>query len=216
MTMPPSPEQEPDDVSEPGRDDAARSSDPARLTRGAWFSLAISLAFFLLMVAIGLKYGVARHPPSKAAEPERALVASPFMSPFMSPLASASLPFITPAPLADNPDALLARAHDCAATAQWDCVISATSGVITQRGNTPETKALLAQAMIRSGWVPGSEPAPSIKANARNMREVSATPAGAKPLARHGHRHMGRAARLRYTAITRRNSTDEMADIYRH
>lgn len=198
MTMPPLPEQEerePDNVSESG--DSGRSNDPARLTGGAWFSLAVSFGVFLLMVAIGVKYHVAAQSREEPAEPDRYVVANASVP---AAAAASTLP-------ADASETLLARARGCAATAQWDCVIETTSGVIAQRGNTPETKALLAQAIVNGGWAPG---------NAHNVREVSTMPPESKRPIVHDHRHRVRAERLRYAALTRRNSTDEMADIYRH
>ncbi|CAB3788346.1 hypothetical protein LMG28688_02670 [Paraburkholderia caffeinitolerans] len=201
MTMPPLPEQEereerePDNVGEPGASE--RSNEPARLTGGAWFSLAVSFGFFLLMVAIGVKYHVAAQSRDEPAEPDRYVVAN------------ASVPAIAAAPTSqpDAYDTLLAQARECAAAAQWDCVIETTSGAIAQRGNTPETKALLSQAIVKGGWVP---------ANAHNVREVSTMPPESKRPTLNGHRHTARAERLRYAAMTRRHSMDEMADIYRH
>lgn len=159
MTTPNRPERESDESWEPGRDISESSNDPARLTGGAWLSLALSLAFFLSMVAIGMKYGVARHPRDKPAEAASTVLANAVASVPAPVVEAASMP-TTPA---DDVNTLLARAHECASTAQWDCVIEATSGVIAQRGNTPETKALLAQAMVKGGWVPGNTPAPAIK-----------------------------------------------------
>ena len=220
MTIPNRPERESDDAELPGPDlpDAPdmpeRSSDPQRLSGGAWLSLAMSLAFFLLMVAIGVKYDVARNPRDKPAEAGRSELASVAVEvPAPVPAPSSAIT-ASAAPPVDDANTLLARAHECAAAAHWDCVIEATSGVIAQRGNTPETRALLTQAMVKGGWVPDT--APAIKGNAHSVREVSTMPAEARPAARHGHRHTGRPFHLRYTATNHPSAPDDMPDIYRH
>ena len=215
MTTSNQPERESDEALEPGRDAAESRNDPERLTSGAWISLAMSLAFFLTMVAIGVKYDVAHHPRSKPVESGRPA--------FASPLANASTPALTPAaavtatsnPSMDDPDTLLARAHRCESAGQWDCVIEATSGVIAQRGNTPETKALLAQAMIKGGWVPGNAPKPAINGDTRSVREVSTLPPEPKRPNRHVRRHTVRSS-LRYTAANHSASSGDFSDIYRH
>ncbi|CAM2170069.1 DUF4189 domain-containing protein [Paraburkholderia sacchari] len=213
MKMPPLPEREereervPENMIDPATPE--RSNDPARLTAGAWFSLAISFGFFLLMVVIGVKYHIAAQPHEELAEPDRfvganASVPAIATAPAIAPT-SAIAPASTPSP--DAYETLLVQARECAAEAQWDCVIETTSGAIAQRGNTPETKALLSQAMVKGGWVPQK---------AHNVREVSTMPLESKRPVTHGHRHRARAERLRYGAITRHNSADEMSDIYRH
>lgn len=210
MTTSNRPERASDESLEPGDDAIENSNDPERLTGGAWLSLAMSLAFFLTMVAIGVKYDVARHPHSKAAEPATQPASMPVLTQAVE---------LTPAsnPPMDDPDTLLARARRCERAAQWDCVIEATSGVIAQRGNTPETKALLAQAMIKGGWVPGTTPKPAIKGEAHGMRDISTLPPAEPAHARrHRHRHTAHPASLRYTAAAHPASADDFPDIYRH
>ncbi|MFD1554890.1 hypothetical protein ACFSHT_04495 [Paraburkholderia silviterrae] len=210
MTTPDRPERESDETWEPGQDASEGISDPRRLTRGAWLSLAMSLAFFVTMVTISVKFDSAHHPRAKPAEPERSALAS---EPAPVPVAAITPPATAPA---DDPDALLAQARECAAAAHWDCVIEATSGVIAQRGNTPETKALLAQAMIKGGWVPGKAPAPALSGTTHYASEFVMAPPEPKRAVRHRHRHTERLAHLRYTSANRSNMPDDWADIYRH
>ncbi|NLP62683.1 hypothetical protein [Paraburkholderia sacchari] len=219
MKMPPLPEREerevrvPENMIDPATPET--SNDPARLNAGAWFSLAISFGFFLLMVAIGVKYHIAAQSHEELAGPDRLVAANASVPAFATAPAIAAAAAIAPAsaiatastPLPDAYDTLLVQARECAAEAQWDCVIETTSGAIAQRGNTPETKALLSQAMVKGGWVPQK---------AHNVREVSTMPPEPKRPVTHGHRHRAHAERLRYGAITRPNSADQMADIYRH
>lgn len=222
MKMPPLPplpdreereERVPENMIDPATPET--SNDPARLTTGAWFSLAISFGFFLLMVAIGVKYHIAAQPHEALAEPDRLVAANASVPAIATASAIASMPAIATAtaiapastPSPDAYDTLLVQARECAAEAQWECVIETTSGAIAQRGNTPETKALLSQAIVKGGWAPQK---------AHNVREVSTMPPESKRPVTHGHRHRAHAERLRYGATTRRNSADEMADIYRH
>ncbi|QBR00907.1 hypothetical protein [Paraburkholderia pallida] len=215
MTTPDRPERASDEKWEPGQDAPEGISDPRRLTRGAWFSLAMSLAFFVTMVTISVKFDAAHHPRTKPAEVERSALAS---EPAPVSVAAITLPT---AP-ADDPDALLAHARECAAAAHWDCVIEATSGVIAQRGNTPETQALLAQAIVAGGWVQGKAPtlapvpAPSISGTTHYASAFSTAPPEPKRAVRHRHRHTERPAHLRYTSANRSNLPDDWADIYRH
>lgn len=206
------PERKPDESWEPDRNPPQSGNDPERLTRGAWLSLAMSFVFFLTMVAIGVKFGVARHSGDEPAEAARTAFANPVAN---VPVPEAEIASASNTP-AEDADTLLARAHECANAAQWDCVIDATSGVIAQRGSTPETKALLRQAMIHGGWVAGNPPASAINGNRHNVREVSTMPGEPKRFVRHWHRHTAHATNLRYTAASRPTSTDELADIYRH
>lgn len=219
MTIPNPPEREPDDTPAfgIGKSDAGTADtvdDPERLTGGAWVSLALSLSFYLLMLAVGAKYDSDHHGRARpAAEPDR----PPLSAPMAYAPAGASGPgSLLPAPFADAPGALLARAHACAAVAQWDCVIEATSGVIARRGNTPETRALLAQAMVNGGWVPGAASTVSQTDQTQDFRRVSATPPGAKRMTKHLRRHAVRAPLLRYATTTRSDFPSYLPDIYRH
>lgn len=211
MTIPNQPERAPDDMPAlesdvPGTGAADAVDNPERLTGGAWLSLALSLSFYLLMLAIGAKYDSDHHARVKAAEQDRSALSGPMA---YAPAAASGL---SPAASIDAPGALLARAHACAAVARWDCVIEATSGVIARRGNTQETRALLAQAMISEGWVPGKASADQTQ----NIRRVSTTPPVAKRVTRHWHRHPVRPPLLRYATTTHSDFPSYMPDIYRH
>ncbi|RQH02215.1 hypothetical protein [Paraburkholderia dinghuensis] len=215
MTIPKHHERAPDDtraydveVSDTGAADSI--DNPERVTAGAWLSLALSLSFYLLMLAIGAKYDSDRHPRAKPAEPDHSTLSGPMAN---APVAASSQ---TLAPRFDAPGALLARARACAAVAQWNCVIEATSGVIARRGNTPETRALLTQAMVNGGWVPANAPTVASTVQTQDIHPVSVAPPGPKRMMKHVHRHVPHPPLLRYATTTRSDFPSYMPDIYRH
>jgi hypothetical protein len=157
-------------------------------------------------LAIGAKYDSDHHARVKRAEQDRSALSRPMA--YAPTVASGP----SPAASIDAPGALLARAHACAAVARWDCVIEATSGVIARQGNTQETRAPLAQAMINEGWGPGKAPADQTQ----NIRRVSTTPPVAKRVTRHWHRHPVRPPLLWYATTTHSDFPSYMPDIYRH
>lgn len=220
MKIPNRPEEESDDMPEPDADeyypdrheDANDENDdnPARLRSGAWLSLGLSLAFYLLMLAIGAVYDGDHHVRGKAAESGRSALPGQMASAAALTDAGAS------ASSADAPGALLARARTCAAAAQWDCVIEATSGAIAQRGDTAEARTLLAQAMVYGGWVPRTAPMSSATGKMRDIRPVSTTPAEVPRATRHFRRHSVRSTAVRFTTMTHPYSKAEMEDLYRH
>ncbi|WP_233869101.1 hypothetical protein [Paraburkholderia adhaesiva] len=190
---------------------AADSVDnPERLTAGAWLSLGLSLSFYLLMLAIGAKYDSDHHARAKPAEPDHSTLSGPVAN---APVAASDQ---AAAPRFDGPGILLARARACAAVAQWDCVIEATSGVIARRGSTPETRALLTQAMINGGWVPANAPAVAPTVQPQDIPPVSVTPPGPKRMTKHVHRRVPRPPVLRYATTTRYDFPSYMPGIYRH
>jgi len=214
------PEHEPDDTGAPVIDNGTglvtSANDPERLTGGAWLSLGLSLSFYLIMLAIGAKYDSDHRVGSKPADSGRSVLVGPLAN------APASASGLSPVPSIDKSGALLARAHACAALAQWDCVIQATSGVIAQRGNTPETKALLAQAVVNGGWVRSKaaplapQSVPTAIAQTQDIRPVSATPQSVRRVTRHVHRRHERYPLLRYASASHSDYPSYLPDIYRH
>lgn len=203
-------------VNDNGTDYVASANDPERLTGGAWLSLGLSLSFYLIMLAIGAKYDSDHRVGSKPADSGRSVLAEP------SANAPVSANGLSPVPPIDRSGALLARAHACAAVAQWDCVILATSGVIAQRGNTPETKALLAQAVVNGGWVRSRaaplapQSVPTSIAQTQDIRPVSATPQSVRRVTHHFHRRHERYPMLRYASTSHSDYPSYLPDIYRH
>lgn len=222
MTIPNRPERMSDDTpasdsgafdTDPSDTDTFGSdNDPGRLNGSIWISLGLSVAFYLLMLAIGAKYNSDHPVHARPAEPDRSAPASP--------LAYATVPAPvatqTSTALIDDPDILFARAQACAAAAHWDCVIEATSGIVAQHGDTPETRALLAQAMLKGGWIARETSATTLEGKARYVRPVSTMPAGTMQATKHGHRHSVRVTPLRYAAASRPTYPGDFGDIYRH
>jgi hypothetical protein len=200
--------------------DSVGENDPERVPGGAWISLGLSLGFYLLMLAIGVKYDSDHRISRKPAEPDHSALASPMA------YAPANPPAAAPSP--DTLAELLARAHDCAAAAHWNCVIEATSAVIVQHGDTPETRALLAQAMVNGGWLPVQAPAsapppapalvpappPAVKTH--TVHEISSMPTGTRHTTKHVHRQVVRTSTVKYAAAPRAASDSHLADLYRH
>jgi hypothetical protein len=236
------PEYEPDDtrthdISEPvtvtGMDIVPATNDPERLTGGAWLSLGLSVSFYLIMLAIGAKYDSDHRVASKHFQMGHSVLAAPLAN---VPVSASDLPLVSSV---DRSAALLARAHACATLAQWDCVIEATSGVIARRGNTPETKALLAQAVVNGGWVrakgpqlapqalasqplPPAQPAQlspfsaSAIPRTRNTHAPTAMTQSMKRVTRHVHRRHERYPSLRYVSTVHSDYPSYLPDIYRH
>lgn len=217
MTIPNQPEREPDDtpvfdMEAPDTGHVDSVDDPERLTGGAWLSLALSVSFYLVMLAIGAKYDSDHHVHTKTAAANHSTLAGP-MTNTNAPVAASGQ---APVPSIDATGTLLARAHLCAAEAQWNCVIEATSGVIARQGNTPETKALLAQAVVNGGWIPGKGSTVASAAQTQNIRPVSTTPPATRHVTRHVRRHFVRAPLLRYVSSNHNDFPSYLPDLYRH
>jgi hypothetical protein len=212
MTIPKLPEAEP--ASAGVIDGGIREivEDPLRLTGGAWLSLVLSIAFFLIMIVLGALYDRDHHARIKPADAEQSALSGSMAKAPAIVVTQVSTPPI------DAPDVLLERAHDCAANARWDCVVEAVSGVIAQRGDTPEARALLVQAVVNEGWVPSATPAPAPAVKTHRTQHITSTPAGATRATKHVHRHSSQGSPLPYTAPTRSavassDSTDRTTDI---
>jgi hypothetical protein len=217
MTIPNQSEREPDDapvfdMDAPGTGSVENVDNPERLTGGAWLSLALSVSFYLVMLAIGAWYDSDHHVSAKTAVTDHSTLAGP-MTNTNAPVAASSQ---LPAPSIDATGTLLARAHACAALAQWNCVIEATSGVIARQGNTPEARALLAQAVVNGGWVPGTGPTVASTTHVQNIRSVATTPPATRRVTKHVHRHVVRPPLLRYVSSTHNDFPSYLPDLYRH
>jgi hypothetical protein len=170
-------------------------------------NVALSVTSFLIVLAAGVMLDGGRHSGGTQAGTT-------------DPLSTASLAIPSdvmaspdnPAQSSDPSNTLLTRAHACAAAGDWACVIESTSNEIVQHGDTPETQALLEQAVVNGGWTPSAAAPNSPVANVPNVASAPPLPTRASQEVRHGHRS---ALRL-HSAATRSGSTEDIAVLFRH
>ncbi len=179
------------------------------LLSGAGLSVALSVLFYVLVLAADAKFDSGPRIGRKAASVMQ--VAS------RPPTDSVPMPAVSaeaPAQSDESAHVLLARAHDCASAERWDCVFDATTSAIALGGETPETEALLEQAM-NAGT--GKAPRPQATARAVNLHRASlesnASTKGARET-RHRHKYAKRDKKVRYAAVARPASFADMATLY--
>ena len=170
-------------------------------------NVALSVATFAIVLAAGVMLDGGRNSPGiQVGTTDPLSTAS---------LAPPSAVMASPDDVAQSPEAsstLLARAHACAAAGEWACVIEATSNEIERHGDTPETQALLEQAVVNGGWTPSTAAPNSPVANVPNVASAPPLPTRASQEVRHGHRS---ALRL-HSSATHSGSTEDVVVLYRH
>ena len=207
MAIPNPPDDRPTDEPAPNEDELERGDAPSLMTSGAGLSVALSVAFYLIVVALSIGYDHShrlRSPQSNAPDPSSADWLTSVRAPVF-PL----MPFEAIAPIR----VLLAHAHDCALAGRWDCVDSATRTAIALRDDSsdsqPETQMLFAQANANETWV-SSHATFARRADIARVERLKVTAHARAPYDRWRHyRHKGRAS-------VRPASPEFLADLYRH
>lgn len=220
----------PADTASGGTSPAAQGGKLIPLTWGTGLSVTLTVAFYVLVLAVDAGLHAGRHLDAKAVAPAPpSNVAAPSLED-----AALEAPRSTETPeRSEQPEqpvnaanALLERAHACASQQQWDCVFDATVSVIALRGETPETVNLLALAMNEgreepppprmAEAAPAPQKKPTVTHYARNgkigvndsMRRTRYT----KRVRKHTFPQNG----VRYTAMTRPTSDKDLVELYRH
>jgi hypothetical protein len=192
---------------------SAHRRSSVRLRWGPGPSVALSIAFFLVALAISASLDVGHHFRSThTATTDTLAVASTVGVTDVTDNSD------TPAQSSDPAIALLARAHDCAAAGKWSCVIETTNNVNSLHGDTPETRALLEEAVIKGGWTPGQAAPRSPRDDMHHAQTAQAFPARTPQAARHGRRFPMRT-RLTTTPPPETLPTtggQDLAGLYRH
>jgi hypothetical protein len=215
MPIPKPPEEQPTDY--PGSsEDASEHEDDivARETSGSGLSVALSVAFYVIVLAAGISYDHAhrlRSPPSGTPDMYDADSALMYAS------ASALPAMLVSA--AGSEQVLQARVRDCALKGQWNCVGQATQDAIALRNDTPESQALLDEGTVDGTWtlantLPAEEPRPEY-GNRYGHLKVSVRAEDTWDRW-HLHRHSAVARLGRRGALTRHASPEYIADLYRH
>jgi hypothetical protein len=211
MAIPNPPEDRPNDEPVPGKDRFERDHTAAPdtpVTSGTGLSVALSVAFYVIVLAIGIGYDHAhrlRSPQSGA--PER------FTSDWLASVRAPQYPLM-PFDAIGPIEVLLAQAHDCALAAQWNCVDAATHTAIALRGDLPEAQTQLAQTHANAMWVSSGATLSRPAYFARGERLRVAAHVGA-PYERWRHDRMGLATRARRARV-HPASPEFLADLYRH
>ncbi|QBR00101.1 hypothetical protein [Paraburkholderia pallida] len=190
-----------------------RGDSPTPATSGAGLSVALSVAFYVLVLAAGIGYDHAhrlRDPQSDTPDTASGAWLASVQAP---PGRLMPLEAIAPVRV------LLAQAHNCALAGQWDCVSDATGSAIALRGDTPETqpeaRTLVAQANASEMWVSSRAAVARPAYAGRNERLKVAAHAGASDGKWHHYRHTG-AWYMAKRTNERRASPELLADLYRH
>ncbi|MFC5430559.1 hypothetical protein ACFPTO_17385 [Paraburkholderia denitrificans] len=210
----------PTDIARRSKSQSVQDNTPASLTWGSGLSVALTVTFYLLVLAADAKFDAGNHLSSNtsgaaqtftasAADSSTGLAATTATSPSTSPATS-------PTTAAESTARLLARAHHCASAGHWDCVFEATTSVMALRGETPETLALLQQAVNGTSAAPPAPKAPVLASNPRNARPGTNGYVRPARYTRHIHKHSLRATLIRYGFFRHAASTDQMNDLYRH
>jgi hypothetical protein len=190
-----------------GRSPEGGKSPP--LSSSAGLSVALSVLFYVLVLAADMKFDRGPHNNRNAAgavQVSNRIALDGSALPVVSPEASAQS--------GDSAQVLIARAHDCAAVGQWDCVFDATTSAIALRGETPETRALLEQAMQAGAWK-----APRALAATRPLGvhkaslEANASTKGTRETT-HAYKHARRDKKVRYASVAHPASFADMATLY--
>lgn len=199
-------------------DVGASAPGPARSPglSGAGISVALSVAFYVLVLAADVKFDGGRHDGGKSARPPLISAMGPKNDPAQAFAPNQAEPWAPQPQAGGSADVWLARAHDCAANGEWDCVVEATSSAITLRGQTPETKALLAAAMENGGWGPAPGMASAQAASVRHAEPRFRTVSGTLHGKGYIHKHSVPILMARYAARTRVASAEQMDELYRH
>lgn len=206
------PQDRPHDEPAPGKERFERDDTPAPdtpVTSGAGLSVALSVAFYVIVLAIGIGYDHAhrlRSPQSGA--PER--FSADWLASVRAPLYPL-MPFDAIGPI----EVLLAQAHDCALAAQWNCVDAATHTALALRGDLPEAPTRLAQTKANAMWVLSGATLSQPAYLPRNERLRVAAHVGARNERWRHDRHMGQATRARRASV-HPASPEFLAELYRH
>ncbi|HKT96759.1 MAG TPA: hypothetical protein VJS30_09515 [Paraburkholderia sp.] len=178
---------------------------------GVGFNVALSVAFYLIVLAVGIGYDHSHRLRSPQSNPPAGSSADWLASVRPPPFPLMSFEAIGPIRV------LLAQAHDCALAGRWDCMNSATHAAIalrndsseTQPESQPETQTLLAQANANETWV-SSRATVAGRAYIDRSERLKVAAHVRAPYDRWRHyRHSGRAS-------VRPASPEFLAGLYRH
>ena len=200
------------DTDAPHDTSPGRRPGSLRLSWGPGLSVATSVAFFFAALAVSVSYIGSPDLRSAHTEVPGSLAAA-------SPVAATDATDSSVPQSSDTVSAMLARAHQCAATGEWTCVIESANAVNALRGETPETQALLQQAVIKGGWnanrasqLAGHSAGDDLLQASTPQAIGERTPQGV----RHGHRHSMRARLARHSLEARSASGEDPDELYRH
>ena len=182
-----------------------------RLTWGPGLSVALSVTFFLVALAVSVTLDDDYHFRSTHTAATDTLAAASTVSAIDATASSG-----TPAQSSDPASALLARAHDCAAAGEWTCVIETINNIHSLRGDTTVTRALLEQAVIKGGWTPTQAAPRSQGGYAPHAPTTQAFPSRTSQDAKHGRRYPQRTQLTRHSPDTRATSGKDPVDPFRH
>lgn len=179
------------------------------MVSGAGLSVALSVLFYILVLAADAKFDSGPSVASKTAGVVQ-MVNNAVTDNSTLPVAGAQ------ASAQDDASArvLLARAHDCASAGRWDCVFDATTSAIALRGETLETDALLAEAMKASSWQ-SPQRRPGTRAVSMQGARLEST-ASSRPARKttHMHAHARHDRKVKYASAARPASFADMATLY--
>ncbi|CAB3796647.1 hypothetical protein LMG28688_04359 [Paraburkholderia caffeinitolerans] len=190
---------------------------PPPTTTGAGFTVALSVVFYLIVLATGIGYDHAHRLRSPRSDPPDTSTAN-----WLARVRAPSFPLM-PFKAISSVRVLLDQAHDCAQASQWDCVNAATHTALALRGNAlempprapPVAQTLLAQSSANEVWVSSRTTVarPAGIGHAGSLRVADQVSA---PYERgRNYRRIGTSFKTR-KAIARRASTEFLADLYRH
>ncbi|TAM00888.1 MAG: hypothetical protein EPN70_21015 [Paraburkholderia sp.] len=202
----------PTDIARHSKGQSVQVKTPASLTWGSGLSVALTVTFYLLVLAADAEFDVGNHLSSNTSSAVQAFAASAADS--STGLAATTI--TSPTTAARSTDHMLAQAHQCASAGQWDCVFDATTRVMALRGETPETLALLQQAMNGTSAAPSAPKAPVLASNPRSTRPGANGYVRPTRYTRHIRKHSLRATLIRYSFVRRAASANKMDDLYRH
>lgn len=206
----------PTDMARHGKGQSVQDNTPASLTWGSGLSVALTVTFYVLVLAADAEFDVGNHMSSQTSGAVQTFTASAADSSSGPTATTAASSTTLPATAAESPAHMLARAHHCASSGQWDCVFDATISVMALRGATPETLALLQQAMNGGNAAPPAPNAPVLASNPHNARPGAIGNVRPARYTRHIHKHSLRATLIRYGFFRHAASTNQMDDLYRH
>ncbi|WP_028220769.1 hypothetical protein [Paraburkholderia oxyphila] len=213
MTIPNSPEDRSTDEPAHSKEEIERDSLLSPVTSGAGLSVALSVAFYLIVLTVGIGYDHThrlRSPPSGTPDASSAAWLASVQAPIRR---------LMPAEVIGPVRVLLAQAHDCALAGRWDCVNDSTHAAIALRGDPseaqPEAPTMVAEANANEMGVSSHAAFASPTYVGRSERLKVAAHAST-PYGKWRHyRHTGVGFIAKRTTA-RRASPELLADLYRH
>ncbi|MDR3097086.1 MAG: hypothetical protein LBV73_08430 [Paraburkholderia sp.] len=221
MARPDSPEDLP--IDERAHDGNAFERDGSPAVSGAGLSVALNVAFYLIVLAVGIGYDHTHRLRSP-----RSGVPGAFSANWLARVHAPLFPLM-PLEAIGPVRVLLDQAHDCVLAGQWDCVNAATHAAIALRGEasgvqpgtSPEARTLLAQANVNEVWISSHANAARPAGIGRDERLKVAVHVSAPYERERRYRHTGHtghtdASILARKTVARPASPEFLADLYRH